>query len=26
MHIAGGLNRQKKNQQVLHIAEILNNQ
>jgi len=24
MHIAGGLNRQKKNQRVVHIAEILN--
>ncbi len=26
MHIAGGLNRQKKKQRALHIAEILNNQ
>ncbi|MFN3492137.1 MAG: heterodisulfide reductase-related iron-sulfur binding cluster, partial [Anaerolineales bacterium] len=26
MHIAGGLNRQKKKQKVIHIAEILNNQ
>jgi L-lactate dehydrogenase complex protein LldE len=25
MHIAGGLNRQKKSQRVMHIAEILNN-
>jgi L-lactate dehydrogenase complex protein LldE len=24
MHLAGGLHRQKKNQQVLHIAEVLN--
>jgi Fe-S oxidoreductase len=24
MHIAGGLHRQKKKQQVFHIAEILN--
>ncbi len=24
MHIAGGLNRQKKNQRVVHIAEVLN--
>ncbi len=24
MHIAGGLNRQKKSQQVMHIAEVLN--
>jgi L-lactate dehydrogenase complex protein LldE len=24
MHIAGGLNRQKKNQRVMHIAEVLN--
>ena len=24
MHIAGGLHRQKKNQQVIHIAEVLN--
>ena len=24
MHIAGGLHRQKKNQQVMHIAEVLN--
>ena len=26
MHIAGGLHRQKKNQRVIHIAEILNSQ
>lgn len=26
MHIAGGLNRQKKKQKVIHIAEVLNNQ
>jgi L-lactate dehydrogenase complex protein LldE len=26
MHIAGGLNRQKKSQHVMHIAEVLNNQ
>jgi L-lactate dehydrogenase complex protein LldE len=26
MHIAGGLHRQKKNQRVMHIAEILNSQ
>ena len=26
MHIAGGLNRQKKSQRVVHIAEVLNNQ
>ncbi len=26
MHIAGGLNRQKKSQRVLHIAEVLSNQ
>lgn len=26
MHIAGGLNRQKKSQRVLHIAEVLNHQ
>ena len=26
MHIAGGLHRQKKNQRVVHIAEILNSQ
>ena len=26
MHIAGGLNRQKKSQQVVHIAEVLNSQ
>ncbi len=26
MHIAGGLHRQKKNQRVMHIAEILNTQ
>lgn len=26
MHIAGGLNRQKKKQKVIHIAQILNNQ
>ena len=25
MHIAGGLHRQKKNQRVMHIAEVLNN-
>jgi L-lactate dehydrogenase complex protein LldE len=25
MHIAGGLNRQKKKQRVIHIAEVLNN-
>jgi Fe-S oxidoreductase len=25
MHIAGGLNRQKKSQRVMHIAEVLNN-
>ncbi len=25
MHIAGGLNRQKKKQKVIHIAEVLNN-
>ena len=25
MHIAGGLNRQKKPQKVVHIAEVLNN-
>ena len=24
MHIAGGLNRQKKSQRVMHIAEVLN--
>ena len=24
MHIAGGLHRQKKNQRVMHIAEVLN--
>jgi L-lactate dehydrogenase complex protein LldE len=26
MHIAGGLNRQKKSQRVMHIAEVLNHQ
>ena len=26
MHIAGGLNRQKKSQRVMHIAEVLNSQ
>jgi hypothetical protein len=25
MHIAGGLNRQKKSQRVVHIAEVLAN-